>query len=296
MAEPPATGCDRRSSTTSSAPGAIPKGACASSTAPSARPGSAGPRCASGRSRSPRGSATSGSSAASGWRSSSPPGSSSSTAFFGTLAAGAVPVPLYPPVRLGRLGEYQQQHGPHAGGRRRPPGAGRRPRAPHPRRGGRRGGPAARLPDARGAPARGPRRGGRGRRPGDLALVQFSSGTTVDPKPVALSHRAIVAQAEILNGFWRDTDGAAPLLRLLAAALPRHGADRLRLPGAGARGHADPPRARALRRPAGALAAGALALPRHDLAGPELRLRPLRHPHLATPRWRGSTSPAGARR
>ncbi|MGZ6029074.1 MAG: AMP-binding protein, partial [Myxococcaceae bacterium] len=27
-------------------------------------------------------------------------------AFFGTLLAGAVPVPLYPPVRLGRLPEY----------------------------------------------------------------------------------------------------------------------------------------------------------------------------------------------
>jgi acyl-CoA synthetase (AMP-forming)/AMP-acid ligase II len=27
-------------------------------------------------------------------------------AFFGTLLAGAVPAPLYPPVRLGRLGEY----------------------------------------------------------------------------------------------------------------------------------------------------------------------------------------------
>ncbi|HSP19944.1 MAG TPA: AMP-binding protein, partial [Myxococcaceae bacterium] len=27
-------------------------------------------------------------------------------AFFGTLLAGAVPVPLYPPVRLGRLAEY----------------------------------------------------------------------------------------------------------------------------------------------------------------------------------------------
>ena len=27
-------------------------------------------------------------------------------AFFGALLAGAVPVPLYPPVRLGRMGEY----------------------------------------------------------------------------------------------------------------------------------------------------------------------------------------------
>ncbi len=42
-------------------------------------------------------------------------------------------------------------------------------------------------------------------RPADLALVQFSSGTTVEPKPVALSHRAVAAQAEILAGFWPDT-------------------------------------------------------------------------------------------
>ena len=28
----------------------------------------------------------------------------------------------------------------------------------------------------------------------------------MDPKPVALSHRAVAAQVEILNGFWRDTE------------------------------------------------------------------------------------------
>jgi acyl-CoA synthetase (AMP-forming)/AMP-acid ligase II len=40
----------------------------------------------------------------------------------------------------------------------------------------------------------------------DLALVQFSSGTTVDPKPVALSHRAILAQVEALNAHWRHVE------------------------------------------------------------------------------------------
>jgi acyl-CoA synthetase (AMP-forming)/AMP-acid ligase II len=40
--------------------------------------------------------------------------------------------------------------------------------------------------------------------PSDLGLVQFSSGTTVDPKPVALSHRALAAQTEILTGFFPD--------------------------------------------------------------------------------------------
>ncbi|HSC20974.1 MAG TPA: AMP-binding protein, partial [Solirubrobacterales bacterium] len=42
-------------------------------------------------------------------------------------------------------------------------------------------------------------------RSSDLALVQFSSGTTVEPKPVALSHRAILAQTEILQSLWPDT-------------------------------------------------------------------------------------------
>jgi acyl-CoA synthetase (AMP-forming)/AMP-acid ligase II len=40
----------------------------------------------------------------------------------------------------------------------------------------------------------------------DLALIQFSSGTTVEPKPVALTHRAVMAQAKALNGFWPDDD------------------------------------------------------------------------------------------
>jgi acyl-CoA synthetase (AMP-forming)/AMP-acid ligase II len=36
----------------------------------------------------------------------------------------------------------------------------------------------------------------------DLALVQFSSGTTVEPKPVALSQRAVAAQVSALDAFW----------------------------------------------------------------------------------------------
>jgi len=124
-------------------------------------------------------------------------------AFFGVLLAGAVPVPLYPPVRLGRLGQYLR-------------GTARmieRTRAPlvladarvkrilgeavamaRPRLGCR---TLGELPREKGEVVR--------VGPSDLALVQFSSGTTVDPKPVALSHRAIIAQVEILNSFWQDT-------------------------------------------------------------------------------------------
>ena len=122
--------------------------------------------------------------------------------FFGILLAGAVPVPTYPPVRLGRLDEYHRRTGGMlADVRARLVLADRRVRrilgetvararpalgcriladlAPHPWR---------RVPVG----------------PDDLALVQFSSGTTMEPKPVALTHQAVMTQAVLLNGFWPD--------------------------------------------------------------------------------------------
>ncbi|HET9211052.1 MAG TPA: fatty acyl-AMP ligase [Thermoanaerobaculia bacterium] len=127
--------------------------------------------------------------------------------FFGTLLAGAVPVPLYPPVRLGRMAEYLHRTArmlERSGARlvladsrvRRVlgeavaearPDLGCRTIGDLPGDFG--GSTVEPVPIA----------------PEDLGLVQFSSGTTVDPKPVALSHRAIAAQVEILNGFWQDT-------------------------------------------------------------------------------------------
>jgi len=126
-------------------------------------------------------------------------------AFFGALLAGAVPVPLYPPIRLGRLDEY---HGRTAAMLRAADArlvlAEKRVRrllgpaveAAQPRFGCR---TLEELPRAQ------PRSESVGA--DDLALVQFSSGTTVDPKPVALSHRAVVAQTVRLNGFWPDSRG-----------------------------------------------------------------------------------------
>ncbi len=121
-------------------------------------------------------------------------------AFFGALLAGAVPVPLYPPVRLGRLAEY------HRATARMLTASGAR----------------IVLSDARvrlllgesvaaarpalglvsvsaleeeGSPYQEPVSGDQ------LGLVQFSSGSTVDPKPVALSHANLVSQCAVLRAL-----------------------------------------------------------------------------------------------
>jgi acyl-CoA synthetase (AMP-forming)/AMP-acid ligase II len=119
-------------------------------------------------------------------------------AFFGAWLAGAVPVPLYPPVRLGRREEYLEGTARMlrvsgarllvAGG-----GAGRLlgevvARA-NPPLGFR---DAAALLDGA-ASALAPETAA-----GSLGLVQFSSGSTVAPKPVALTHAALQAQADAL--------------------------------------------------------------------------------------------------
>ncbi|MDH3255333.1 MAG: AMP-binding protein, partial [Acidobacteriota bacterium] len=124
-------------------------------------------------------------------------------AFFGCLLAGAVPVPMYPPVRLGRLSEYHRRTAAMFDAvsgslmlcdsriRRllgetvvqvRPP-LGCRTLAELPA-----GSQSATATDEH-----------------DLCLIQFSSGTTVDPKPVALTHRAVMSQITALNGFWPDS-------------------------------------------------------------------------------------------
>ena len=121
---------------------------------------------------------------------------------FGILHAGAVPVPLYPPVRLGRLDEYHRRTAAMLSA----------------------AGAVLALADTRLRPLLGPTveqskprlgcltlgelpDGGLIQPPversgDDLGLVQFSSGTTSMPKPVALSNRAILAQVDLINGSW----------------------------------------------------------------------------------------------
>jgi len=127
-------------------------------------------------------------------------------AFFGAWLAGAVPVPLYPPVRLGRMEEYLAATARmltvsgaalvvSGGGTRRLLGEAVERAAP----------PlgcrdAAELVAA-GEAARIWEDGA----PHDLGLVQFSSGSTVDPKPVALTHAALEAQADALVALCAPT-------------------------------------------------------------------------------------------
>jgi len=125
-------------------------------------------------------------------------------AFFGAVLVGAIPVPIYPPVRLGRLEEYYERgRGLLASVEARVVLTDTRvrkvlgpliERAAPPlglhlvdavRRAGRRDAVPLRHLDADGP----------GVEPRSLAMVQFSSGTTVEPKPVGLSHRAVIAQA-----------------------------------------------------------------------------------------------------
>ena len=125
-------------------------------------------------------------------------------AFFGVLLAGAVPVPLYPPVRLGRLDEYHRRTAEMIGrvearlvltDRRVRRLLGETAELSRPQLGCR---TLESLPEGTPRPVE--------RQPGDIAMVQFSSGTTVAPKPVALSHRAVLAQVGLLNTYWPDTD------------------------------------------------------------------------------------------
>jgi len=133
-------------------------------------------------------------------------------AFFGTLLAGAVPVPLYPPVRLGRLPEY-----PLATARMlRLSGAvallsdGRVGRLLG--EAVRRAGPRLGLRNVAGLREAGAGPVAREGDPGALAVVQFSSGSTVDPKPVALSHRAVLAQTDALRALMPDDTPDDPQL------------------------------------------------------------------------------------
>jgi acyl-CoA synthetase (AMP-forming)/AMP-acid ligase II len=116
--------------------------------------------------------------------------------FFGVLYAGAIPVPLYPPVRLGKLDEYRQRTAAMLRAVRaelvvtedriRP------------------------LLEAVGARCRtAAELAGTENRDidvsaDDVALIQFSSGTTHDPKPVALTHRNLLYNLAAIAEYFTE--------------------------------------------------------------------------------------------
>ncbi|MEW6366436.1 MAG: fatty acyl-AMP ligase [Acidobacteriota bacterium] len=122
-------------------------------------------------------------------------------AFFGVLLAGAIPVPLYPPVRLGRLAEY------HVSTARMLSCAGARLILTDARirrllgRAVERARPDLGCLTVEGITAGPPDSFDARVEPGSLALIQFSSGSTVDPRPVALTHLNLVAQCAALKAL-----------------------------------------------------------------------------------------------
>jgi fatty-acyl-CoA synthase len=133
-----------------------------------------------------------------------PTGPAFMDAFFGAVLAGAVPVPLYPPVRLGRLEEFHRRTA------RTLVASGAKVVLSDSR--------VSRLLGVAVAQARPPlglRAVPQGAplaeraQPGDLALIQFSSGTTVDPKPVALTHENLLANVAAIQTILPPDDAQA---------------------------------------------------------------------------------------
>jgi fatty-acyl-CoA synthase len=119
--------------------------------------------------------------------------------FFGVLCAGAIPVPLYPPVRLGKLDEYHRRTSAMLRAVdatlvvtdhriRRFLGVAVQNSAP-------RLGcvTASSLGDGNSAEVE--------TAADDMALIQFSSGTTHDPKPVALTHANLLSNLAAIERY-----------------------------------------------------------------------------------------------
>nr|MDA3896805.1 AMP-binding protein [Desulfobacteraceae bacterium] len=129
--------------------------------------------------------------------------------FFGALFVGGVPVPLYPPVRLGRMDEY------HKNTARMLKVSGARLLCTDGRINKILGRSLATASPELGCVTvdeigHEPFKYKEGN-PDGPALIQFSSGTTVDPKPVLLTHRQIIANVRTildcaLNFYPEDTD------------------------------------------------------------------------------------------
>lgn len=135
-------------------------------------------------------------------------------AFFGAIHIGAVPVPLYPPVRLGQLEEYVSRTAELLRGcetrlvladARTAGIIGRSVEAAEPPLGLRTVDALRRRGETDGATE------AHAADPDEVAFIQHSSGTTGVPRPIALTHRAIrenvrAIRNRLLNA-WPELDG-----------------------------------------------------------------------------------------
>jgi acyl-CoA synthetase (AMP-forming)/AMP-acid ligase II len=131
-------------------------------------------------------------------------------AFFGAQLAGAVPVPLYPPVRLGRMSEYVRATAAMLSlveacvvlsDRKVKLLLGQAVELARPRLGAP---TVAELREQR-------RSASRHVTAEALGVIQFSSGSTVDPKPVALTHGQLLAQCAALKALLPEVPGTPQL-------------------------------------------------------------------------------------
>jgi acyl-CoA synthetase (AMP-forming)/AMP-acid ligase II len=129
--------------------------------------------------------------------------------FFGVLCAGAIPVPLYPPIRLGRLDEYHQRTAAMLQAVdatlvvtderiRRFLGVAVEISAP-------------RLGCVIASSLGGMNSGEIEVAADDVALIQFSSGTTHDPKPVALTHANLLSNLAAIDRYITDEGTPNPV-------------------------------------------------------------------------------------
>jgi fatty-acyl-CoA synthase len=128
---------------------------------------------------------------------------------FGVLCAGAIPVPLYPPVRLGRLAEYHRKTAAMLAAVdaslmvtderiRRFLGVAVEISAP-------------RLGCVMASSLGSTNSVEIGVAAGDVALIQFSSGTTSDPKPVALTHANLLSNLAAIERYLIDEGAPNPV-------------------------------------------------------------------------------------
>ena len=224
-----------------------------------------------------------------------PTGEDFLASFFGALVAAAVPVPLYPPFRRAHLVEYaQRQSGILAN-------AEARWLIAFDAAIGMAGILRARVPSltavvtvadlvGSGLPDAAPALAGH-----DPALIQYTSGSTGDPKGVLLCHANVLANIRAIGEAIAHRPGRRR--RELASALSRHGPDRL-VAGRALLRHPH----RILLSPLAFLARPARWLQaidrvsRHGIAGAQLRLRPLRAQDPPTRRSPASTCRAGGSR